>query len=119
MGSPLDAAFSFLDDRHFVVPSVRLESSGVISLHIYRLGSDLVPQRGGQQQVQKPSAELLRSYDLSFSDVLEDICALRFFQDVSARGGAPSPPGHFCADASKRVFGIQFDATFLSTERET
>jgi len=61
----------------------------------------------------KPLPAVIRSYVISDSDVLEGIRTLR----VSARGGAC--PGHFYADALRRAFGIQIEATSLSTKRET
>lgn len=112
VGNWFDAVFSFLDDRHFVIPSVLAERPGEIVLNVFRLCPRL---QSGQQQVPPPA--IIRSYALSVSDVLEDIRTLRFFPDVSARGGAS--PGHFYADASRRVFGIQIEATSLSTKRET
>jgi hypothetical protein len=100
-----DPVFTFLDDRHFVIPSVLSERPGEIVLNVY----PLFPQSGRQQ-----APAIIRSYVLSLPDVR--IRTLRFFPDVSARGGAS--PGHFYADASKRVFGIQIEATSLSTEGE-
>ena len=111
VGSWFDPVFSFLD-RHFVVPSVLAERPGEIVLNVFRLCPR--PQ-SGQQQVSPPA--IIRSYALSVSDVLEDIRTLRFFPDVSARGGAS--PRYFFADASRRMFGIQIEATSLSTKRET
>jgi len=112
VGNLFDPVFSFLDDRHFVIPSVLAERPSEFLLNVYRLCPR--PQ-SGQQQVSPPA--IIRSYVLSVSDVLEDIRTLRFFPDVSARGGAS--PGHFYADASRRVFGIQIEATSVSTKRET
>jgi hypothetical protein len=63
----------------------------------------------GQQQVPPPG--IIRDY------VLDDIRILRFFPDVSARGDAS--PGHFYADASRHVSGIQIETTSLSTKRGT
>jgi len=119
VGSLHDAVFSFLDDRHFVIPSVLSdpERPGEIGLDVYQFCPYPRPPRRGQQEA--PTVILVRSYVLSVSDVLKDIRTLRFFPDVSARGGAPSPPGHFYADASKRAFGIQVEATSLSTKQET
>jgi hypothetical protein len=119
VGTFHDAVFSFLDDRHFVIPSVLSDSEhpGEIGLDVYQFCPCPCPSRRGQQEA--PTAILVRSYVLSVSDVFKDIRTLRFFPDVSARGGAPSPPGHFYADASKRAFGIQVEATSLSTKRET
>ena len=111
MGGWFDPVFAFLDDRHFVIPSVPAECPSEILLNVYQLCTG--PQSGQQQA---PPA-IMRSYVLSVSDVLEEIRTLRFFPDVSARGGAS--PGHFYADASRRVFGIQIEATSLSTKRET
>lgn len=122
VGTFHDAVFSFLDDRHFVIPSVLSdpERPGEIGLDVYQFCPCPCPPRTrGQQPEEAPTAVLVRSYVLSVSDVLKDIRTLRFFPDVSARGGAPSPPGHFHADASKRAFGIQVEATSLSTKRET
>jgi hypothetical protein len=56
----------------------------------------------------------VRSYEL---DAFTAVSTLRFFPDVSARCG--SSPGHFYADASKREFGIQIEATCKSTEKTT
>jgi hypothetical protein len=115
VGNYFDAVFSFLDERHFVIPSVLAERSNEILLNVYRLCPRPQP---GQQQQASPSLSppgIIRSYALSVSDVLEDICTLRFFPDVSARGG--TSPGHFYADASRRVFGIQIEATFRSTKQ--
>jgi len=114
VGNCFDPVFSFLDDRHFVIPSVLPERPGEIMLNVYRLCPR--PQPGQQQVSPRPAAAIIRSYALSLSDVLEDIRTLRFFPDVSARGGAS--PGHFYADASRRVFGIQIEATSRSTKRE-
>jgi len=100
-----DPVFTFLDDRHFVIPSVLSEDPGEIVLNVY----PLFPQLGQQQ-----APAIIRSYVLSLPDVR--IRTLRFFPDVSARGGAS--PGHFYADASKRMFGIQIEVTSLSTEGE-
>ena len=41
------------------------------------------------------------------------IRCLRFFLDVTARGGAP--PGHFYADPTKRVIGIHTETTTETT----
>ena len=112
VGNLFDPVFSFLHDRHFVIPSVLAERPSEFLLNVYRLCPR--PQ-SGQQQVSPPA--IIRSYVLSVSGILEDIRTLRFFPDVSARGGAS--PGHFYADASRRVFGIQIEATSVSTKRET
>jgi len=112
VGCWFDPVFSFLDDRHFVIPSVLAERPSEIVLNVYRLCPR--PQ-SGRQPVPPPA--IIRSHALSVSHVLEEIRTLRFFPDVSARGGAS--PGHFYADASRRVFGIQIEATSLSTKRET
>jgi hypothetical protein len=56
----------------------------------------------------------IRCYVLSLADALTGVSSLRFFPDVSARGGAS--PGHFYADASKREFGIQIEAASQSTD---
>jgi len=109
MGSLHDAVFSFLDDRHFVVPAVPSERPNEIVLNVHRLCHQSTPQQ------QAPA--LVRSHVLSLADVLTDVCSLRFFPDVSARGGAS--PGHFYADASTRAFGMQIEATSLATKRET
>jgi hypothetical protein len=105
-----------------VIPSVPSERPVDIVLNVYRFCP--CPRPRPQQRVQQVQQEtlagiLVRSYVLSVSDVLGDVRTLRFFPDVSARGGAASPPGHFYADASTRVFGIQVEATSLSTKRET
>lgn len=116
VGNLHDAVFSFLDDRHFVVPSLAppppssSARASEIILSVHRLC---------HQCARQPSPPLVRSYVLSVADVLADVRSLRFFPDVSARGGAASPAGHFYADASRRVFGIQIEATYLSTERAT
>ena len=118
MGNYFDPVFSFLDDRHFVIPSVLAERPNEILLNVYRLCPR--PQPGQQQQASPPPPPppaIIRSYALSISDVLEDIRTLRFFPDVSARGGAS--PGHFYADASPRVSGIQIEMISLSTKRVT
>ena len=112
MGSLFNPVFLFLDDRHFVIPSVLAERSSEFLLNVHRLCPR--PQ-SGQQQVSPPA--IIRSYVLSVSDVLEDIRTLRSFPDVSARGGAST--GHFYADASRRVFGIQTEATSLLAKRGT
>ena len=62
--------------------------------------------QSGQQQVPPPA--IIRDY------TFEDIRTLRFFPDVSARSGAS--PGHFYADASPRVSGIQIETISLSTK---
>jgi hypothetical protein len=59
----------------------------------------------------------VRNYVLPLADALTDVRSLRFFPDVSARGGAS--PGHFYADASKREFGIQIELTSQSTDTDT
>jgi hypothetical protein len=106
-----ELVFSFLDDRHFVIPSVLAERSSEALLNVYRLCPR--PQPGQQQQVSpSPPPAIICSYVLPVS-VLEDIRTLRFFPDVSAQDGAS--PGHFYADASRRMFGIQIEATFRST----
>jgi hypothetical protein len=105
VGSYFEAVFTFLDDRHFVIPSVLSERTGEIVLNVYAL----CPQPGQQQ-----APAVIRSYVLTLPDA--QIRTLRFFPDVSARGGAS--PGHFYADASKRVFGIQIEATSPSTKGE-
>ena len=115
MGSWFDPVFSFLDDRHFVIPAVLAERPSEIVLNVYPLRP--CPQPGQQQAPPPPAMMTIRSYVISVSDVLSDIRTLRFFPDVSARGGAS--PGHFYADASRRVFGIQIEATSVSTKRET
>jgi len=91
-----DPVFSFLDDRHFVIPSVLL--------NVYRL---CLHPRSGQQWVPPPA--IIRSYALSVSDIR----MLRFFPDVSAAAG------HFYADLSRCMFGIQIEALSLSTKWET
>ncbi len=101
-----DPVFAFLDDRHFVIPSVLSERPGEIVLDVY----SLFPQLGQQR-----APAIIRSYVLSLPEV--EICTLWLVPDVSARGGAF--PGHFYADASKRMFGIQIEVIFLSTNRET
>ena len=115
VGNWFEPVFSFLDHRHFVIPSVLAERSNEILLNVYRLCPRSQP--GQQQQISPPPAAIIRSYVLSISDDLEDIRTLRFFPDVSARGGAT--PGHFYADASRRMFGIQIEAMFRSTKRNT
>ena len=100
-----EPVFAFLDDRHFVIPSVLSERPGEIVLDVY----PFFPQLGQQQ-----APTIIRSYVLSLLDVR--IRTLRFFPDVSARGGAS--PGHFYADTSKRMFGIEIEATSLSTDGE-
>jgi hypothetical protein len=107
VGNYFEAVFTFLDDGHFVIPSVPSELTGEIVLNVYAL----CPQPGQQQQ-QAPA--VIRSYVLTLPDA--HIGTLRFFPDVSARGGAS--PGHFYADASKRVFGIQIEAASPSTKGE-
>ena len=107
-----DPAFSFLDYCRVMIPSILVEHPSELLLHVYQLCPR--PQFG-QQQVSPPA--IIRNYVLSFTDVLQDICTLRFVPDVNARGGASL--GHFYADASQRVFGIHTEATSLSTKRET
>jgi hypothetical protein len=107
--------FSFLDDRHFVIPSVPAERPNEIVLNVYELHHDHQHHANGQQDDATPVP--IRSYVLPLTDALTDICSLRFFPDVSARGGAS--PGHFYADASKREFGIQIEATSRSTDTVT
>jgi hypothetical protein len=113
-GSQFEPVFSFLDHRHIAAPSILAEPSSQILLNVHRLCPHSQP---GQQPRVSRSPAIVRSYVLSVSDVLEYICTLRFFPDVSARGGAS--PGHFYADASQRVFGIQIEATSYLTKRET
>jgi hypothetical protein len=110
VGSLENAVFSFLDDHHFVVPTLQSECSSKIILNVYQFSHQCE-----QQQQQVPP--IVRSYVLSIADVLIQIHTLRFFPDVTGQGGAP--PGHFYTDAAKRMFGIQIDATSLSTQRET
>ena len=98
--------FAFLDDRHFVISCVLIGRPGEIVLDVY----PLFPQLGQQQ-----APAVIRSYVLSLPDVR--IRALQLIPDESARGGAF--PGHFYADASKRMFGIRVTVTFLSTNRTT
>ena len=132
VGNLYDSVFAFLDDHHFVVPSVFEERPSEIVLNVYRLCPSPRPRRppcGSQQQQQQqrqrqqrqqvPEAPaIVRRYVLSVAaDALTDVRALRFFPDVSARGGAS--PGHFFADASKRAFWIQFESMSLETNRET
>ncbi len=106
VGNYFEAVFTFLDDRHFVIPSVLSEQRpGEIVLNVYAL----CPQPGQQQ-----APAVIRSYVLTLPDA--HIRTLRFFPDVSARGGAS--PGYFYADASKRVFGIQIEAASPSTKGE-
>ena len=107
MGSHHEVVFSFLDDRHFVIPSVPSQRPNEIILNVYQL---LDHQYHGQQQ--DAASVPVRSYVLPLTDALTGICSLRFFPDVSACGGAS--PGHFYADASKRDFGIQIEATSRS-----
>ncbi|KAH9991077.1 hypothetical protein BJV77DRAFT_1009875 [Russula vinacea] len=81
VGSYHEAVFSFLDDRHFIIPSIASERPNEIALDTFQFHH---PHHHGQQQ------------------------------HISARGGAC--PGHFYADASKREFGIEFEATSKSTD---
>jgi len=131
MGNLYDAVFSFLDEHHFVVPSVLDKRTSEIVLDVYQLCHHHHrprPRRpspcGQQQRQQQPlgwvqeAPTIVRRYVLSVAaDALTDVRALRFFPDVSGRGGAS--PGYFYADVSKRAFGIQFEATSLETRRET
>jgi hypothetical protein len=110
MGNLHDAVFSFLDDRHFVVPAIPTERPDEIVLNVHRLCHH-------QSTPPHQAPTLVHSHALSLADVLTDVCSLRFFPDVSARGGAS--PGHFYADASARAFGMQIEATSLATKRET
>jgi hypothetical protein len=112
VGSGHDAVFSFLDDRHFVVPSVPSERPNKIILNVYRLHHH---HYHGQQQDTTPIP--VRSYVIPLTDAFTAVSSLRFFPDVSARGGAS--PGYFYADASKREFGIQIEATSQSTDTVT
>jgi len=112
VGSQHEVVFSFLDDRHFVIPSVPSERPNEIILNVYQLHHH---QHHGQQEDATPVP--IRSYPLALADALADVSSLRFFPDVSARGGAS--PGHFYADASKREFGIQIEATSQSTDTVT
>ncbi|KAI0264989.1 hypothetical protein BC834DRAFT_970540 [Gloeopeniophorella convolvens] len=93
-----DAIFSFIDDHHFVVPALSCESPGRYN----PLGAPPV----------------VRSYVLSVTDALSKIHTLRFFPDITARGGAP-PLGHFHADPATRLFGIQVEAVAAATGRDT
>jgi len=108
----LEVVFSFLDDRHFVIPSVPSERPNEIILNVYELHHH---QHHGQQEDATPVP--VRNHVLPLADALTDVCSLRFFPDVSARGGAS--PGHFYADASKREFGIQIEGTSQSTDTMT
>jgi len=81
-----------------VIPSVLADRPSEILLNVYWL----YPRPQSIQQ-QVPPPAIIRT--------------LRFFPDVSARGGAS--PGHVYADASRRVFGTQIEATSLATKRET
>jgi hypothetical protein len=101
-----EPVFAFLDDHHFVIPSILSERPGEIVLDVY----PLFPQSG---QHQAPA--IIRSYVLSLPDV--QIYSLCLVADVSARGGAF--PGHFYANPSKRMVVIQIEVTILSTNRET
>ena len=111
MGSHHEVVFSFLDDRHFIIPSVPSERPNEITLNVYELHHNQHDHAQKQEEDATPAP--VRDYVLPLADALTDICSLRFFPDVSARGGAT--PGHFCADASKREFGIQIEATSQST----
>lgn len=112
VGSHHEVVFSFLDDRHFVIPSVPSERPNEIILNVYELHHH---RHHGQRVDATPVP--VRSYVLPLADPLTDVCSLRFFPDVSARGGAS--PGHFFADDSKREFGIQIEATSQSTDTVT
>ena len=115
-----EAVFSFLDDRHFVVPSISSKRPNEIVLDIFELHH---PQHHGQQeqeqeqQQQQSEPTPIRSYVLSLADALTNVCSLRFFPDVSARCGAST--GHFYADVSKRKLGIQIEAISKSTDTMT
>jgi len=125
VGDVCEAVFSFLDEHHFVVPSVLSKSSSEIVLNVYRLchhrrhhhHDPSGPGPQPQQQQPQETPPIVRRYVLSVADALHKIRSLRFFPDVTARGGAS--PGHFYADASRRAFGIQFEATTLETGRDT
>jgi hypothetical protein len=127
VGSGHEAVFSFLDDHHFVIPSIASERPNEIVLDIFQLDHDHRQHHGQQQQQQEEEEEEeeaalipIRRYVLSLADALTDVSSLRFFPDVSARDGAS--PGHFYADASKREFGIQIEAisklTYATTVHE-
>ena len=111
VGSYHEAVFSFLDDRHFIIPSIASERPNEIALDTFQFHH---PHHHGQQQRSEPTPTLIRRYVLSLPDDITNIYNLRFFPDISARGGAC--PGHFYADASKREFGIEFEATSKSTD---
>jgi len=82
VGCWFDPVFSFLDDRHFVIPSVLAERPGEILLNIYRLCP--CPQ-SGQQPVPPPA--IICSYALSVSDVLETSSAPCASSQTSAPAG--------------------------------
>jgi len=113
VGGYHEPVFSFLDDGHFVIPSIPSERPNEIVLNVYQLHQHQHHGQGQRQTAPIP----VRGYVLSLADALTDVFSLRFFPDVSARGGAS--PGHFYADASKREFGIQIEATSQSEDMVT